>query len=161
MTSYGSVQGVEAVNAHRIGGYSYATVPTVGQVDAFLADGYAKINVALAIAGYTVPVTDTAATCYDCLARLNNLFAAACAEQATAVSTGGPESEARSAVLFQQYRDELKELLAGDLSKAGLASTTTATGGNRYVRSRELRRRDGYAHRFDAANTEYGSTAEE
>ena len=157
MATYGSRAGVEAVNSHLIGGYTSSTVPTVSAVGSWLEQGYAALNVALAKAGCAVPIS-TGAACYDLLVRLNNLYAAACAEQSVNISTAGPGEETRSEKLWRQYKDELGALLTGDLSLAGLTPATTASP-RRRVRSLELRRRDGYAKRFDATNSEYASSA--
>jgi hypothetical protein len=158
MATYGSETGVEAINAHLVGGYTTTSVPTSTQVATYLSDGYSAINARLAMAGYSTPVAATVA-CYDAIARLNNLFAAASAEEATNISSAGPEGESRSQRLWARYETEFTSLLGGDLTQAGLSKAATAPVRKR-VRSVELRRRDGYAHRFDSDNTEYaaGST---
>jgi hypothetical protein len=153
MATYGSETGVEAINAHRTDGYTATTNPSSTQVEGFLSDGYAHINMMLAKAGYAVPVASSAA-CYGVLVTLNNLYAAAQAEEAVNVSSAGLDGEARSAVLWQRYHDGLAELLTGDLTLAGLSKQAT-TQPRPYVRSVGLRRRDGFAHRFDPDNSEY------
>jgi hypothetical protein len=155
MATYGSETGVEAINAHLTDGYGAATLPTSAQVATWLEQGYAHLNLLLAKAGYSTPVSATV-TLYPFLTRLNNLYAAACAEQSTNISTAGPGEETRSAALWTQYRAELADLLDGDLTLAGLTRATTAPV-RRRVGSLELRRRDGYAHRFDSENSEYAS----
>lgn len=156
MATYGSETGVEQVNSHFIGGYTATSVPTAAAVAAWLGQGYAHLNLLLAQAGYQTPVAPSAGA-YPFLVRLNNLFAAACAEEATNISTAGPGEETRSEKLWNQYRAGVKELLAGDLTAAGLSRAATAPVRAR-VRSLELRRRDGYAHHFDPTNSEYAQT---
>jgi hypothetical protein len=153
MATYGSETGVEAINAHLTGGYTATTTPNSTQIGAYLSDGYAKINLALARAGYTTPVASTAA-CYDAIVALNNLYAAAQAEEAANVATIGLEGESRSAGLWARYRQELADLTTGDLTLAGLSKQATPQP-RPYVRSVGLRRRDGFAHRFDPDNSEY------
>lgn len=156
MATYGSETGVEAINAWLQGGYTASTQPTSTQVGGFLADGYSYINTRIKKAGYTVPVP-AAATCYDMVVHLNNLYAAALAERAAAVAPSAPEGEGRSAVLWAQFREELADLLDGDLTLVGLTAATVTSAPRRSVRSLSLRRRDGYAERFDQDNTEYAS----
>lgn len=154
MATYGSEAGVEAINAHFTGGYTASTIPTSTQVATFLSDGYAALNLRLAAAGYTTPAVS--GTAFDVLARLNNLYGAACAEEAVNLSTAGMAEESRSQRLWGRYDAELNALLAGDLTLAGL---TMASGAKprRGIRSLATRRRDGFAEHFDNDNTEYGS----
>ena len=151
--AYGSVTGVARVNSHLTGGYSGTSLPTASAVAEWLEQGTAAINVALAKAGYTTPVSDSAAV-YPYIVRLCNLWAAAVAEQSTNQALG--ETETRSEKLWQQYKDELAELLDGDLTLVGLTQST-ATPVNAGMRSREMRRRDGWAKRFDPHNSEYAT----
>lgn len=156
MATYGSVTGVKGINAYNTDGYTTSTVPTQAQVEVFLDDGYAALNARLALAGYSTPVNSTVA-CYAVLTRLNNLYAAACAEDAITVSFVAPGESGRGQRLWQRYDAELAALLAEDLTLLGLTKTSTAPV-RRYIRSAELRRRDGYARYFDEDNTEYGSS---
>jgi hypothetical protein len=157
MATYGSETGVEAINAHLKGGYTTTSVPTSAQIAGFLDDGYSAINSRLAVLGYAVPVP-SGATCYNAIVRLNNLFAAATAEEAVNISTAEPEGETRSQRLWRRYESEFKALLAGDLTLVGLSKSSSAPA-RRRVRSVEMRRRDGYAHRFDSDNTEYAAAS--
>lgn len=156
MATYGSVTGVEHINSHYVGGYTTTGMPATSAVVAWLAQGYAALNVYLGKAGYATPVS-TSAACYAVLTRLNDLYAAACAEQATNISTAGPGEETRSEKLWQRFKVELADFLDGDLTLVGLSRGTTAPVRAR-VRSLELRRRDGYAKRFDPDNTEYAAS---
>lgn len=154
MASYGTEQGVEAINAHYVTGYGSASVPTALAVQQFLEQGYAYLNVVLAQRGYVTPVASTVA-CYPLLQRLNNLYAAAATEQATNISTAGPGEQTRSEKLWAQFKDELGLFTAGDLTAAGLTLAPVTTTARTRVRSLELRRRDGYAAVQDPDNTEY------
>lgn len=154
MATYGSEAGVEGINAHIIGGYTPLTTPTSAQVVVFLAQGASLIDVALAKAGYSTPVLNTAA-CYQAVVRLNDLYAAACAEQAVNISDAMPGQETRSDKLWKAYRDELADFLSGDGKAAGLTPSASATPGGRRIRSLPLRHFDGYAKNADAATTDY------
>jgi len=153
--TYGTVTGVAAINAHKDGGYTASSVPTEAQVDGFLDAGASVLDTLLNSWNYATPVASRAG-CYAAIARLNNLYAAACAEEATNVTTLGVDGETRSERLWDRFENELERLKACDLSLAGLSRLNTTRARAR-VRSVELRRRDGYAHQFDSDNTEYAS----
>jgi|GEM_PF-5297053 len=153
MATYGSEDGVEAINAHVVGGYTASTTPTSTQIATYLADGYAYLNMRLAQAGYNAPAS-SGTTAYDVLARLNNLYAAACAEEAVNLSTAGLAEESRSQRLWRRFNEELTSFLAGDLTLIGL-STAEGAPARRQLRSLVPRRRDGYAEHFDPDNEEY------
>lgn len=144
--AYGSVTGVARINSHLTDGYTASTLPTQAAVTEWLDQGRAALDLALAKAGYSVPVTNTAA-CYPVLVRLNNLFAAASAESSTNIGGDGT-GETRSEKLWALYRDGLNELLDGDLTLAGLTRATSAPV-RRRVSSLPLRRYDGYATNAD------------
>jgi hypothetical protein len=148
MATYGSENGVEGINAHMVGGYTASTTPSSAQIATFLAQGAATLDAAIARAGYTTPVAATVA-CYPVVVRLNDLYAAACAEQAVNISTAGPGEETRSEKLWKQYRAELADFLAGDLALAGLFRTASTASPRRRVRSLPLRHYDGYAVNSD------------
>jgi hypothetical protein len=154
MATYGSEHGVEAINSHYIGGYTTSTAPRALDVNTWLTQGYAKLNLALKRAGYITPVSRAAAPeVYDVLTRLNDLYAAACAEQATNISTAGPGEETRSEKLWQEFNAELTDLLAGDMTLLGLTLVTpaSATGTRVRIRSFQTRNYDGYAINADSA----------
>ena len=155
MATYGSETGVEAINSHLIGGYTVASVPTSTAVGVWLTQGYATLNLALKKAGYLTPVTSTVAPeVYAVLTRLNDLYAAACAEQATNISTAGPGEETRSEKLWKEYSAGVVDLLTGDGTLLGLTLTTPPTGEtyNRpRIRSFQTRHFDGYAINADSA----------
>lgn len=156
MATYGSPAGVQAINSHYIGGYNTGTAPTAISISTWLSQGYAKLNLALKRAGYVTPVTSAAAPeVYDVLTRLNDLYAAACAEQATNISTAGPGEETRSEKLWKEFNAELADLLnGGDLTLLGLAlvTPTVATGARPRIRSFQTRHYDGYAINADTAS---------
>ena len=148
MAPYGSEQGVEGINAHMVGGYTATTTPTSTQVATFLTQGAAMLDAAIAKAGYTTPVAATVA-CYQIIVRLNDLYAAASAEQSVNISTAGPGEETRSEKLWKQYRAELTDFLAGDLTLAGLSRTASTASPRKRIRSLPLRHFDGYAVNSD------------
>ncbi len=155
MATYGSEEGVEAINAHFVGGYTNSTIPTSAQIATFLADGYAALNLRLEQAGYVTPAS-AGTTAYSVLERLNNLYAAACAEEAVNLSAAGLAEESRSQRLWRRYETELEAFLAGDLTLSGLLKSGAAPP-RRGIRSLSLRKRDGYAEHFDPDSTEYAS----
>ena len=148
MATYGSEQGVEGINAHMIGGYTSSTTPTSAQVATWLLQGAAMLDAALARSGYSTPVAYTVA-CYPVIVRMNDLYAAACAEQAVNISTAGPGEETRSEKLMKQYKAELADFLTGDLTLAGLSRVTSSASPRRRIRSLPLRHYDGYAVNSD------------
>lgn len=155
MATYGSEYGVEAINSHYSGGYTTGTAPTALAVNTWLTQGYAKLNLALKRAGYVTPVTRAAAPeVYDVLTRLNDLYAAACAEQATNISTGGPGEETRSEKLWKEFNAELVDLLAGDMTLLGLTLVTPSSGvvSRPRIRTFQTRNYDGYAINADTAS---------
>jgi len=156
MATYGSEAGVEAINSHYIGGYTSSTTPTNTAVGVWLSQGCAKLNLAIKRAGYVTPITSAAAPeVYDVLTRLNDLYGAACAEQATNISTAGPGEETRSEKLWKEFDAGLSDLLnGGDLTLLGLALVTpaTETGARRRIRSFQTRNYDGYAINADTAS---------
>ena len=151
MATYGNESGVEAINSHYIGGYSTSSTPTSQAVGVWLTQGYAALNMALKRAGYTTPVTSSAAPeVYAMLTRLNDLYAAACAEQATNISTAGPGEETRSEKLWKEYKDGLADLVAGDGTLLGLTLASTDTTPVRpRIRSLQMRHYDGFAINAD------------
>lgn len=145
ITAYGSLSGVEALNAHFVGGYKENTTPSNSEVEGFLVDGYAAINFALAKAGYAVPISEEAAA-YPSATRLNNLFAAASAEGSINTSIAGLGEKTRAQQLWEMYQSELKEFMRGDLSLVGVYTSGTVST-TRGARSRLLKKTDGYSNR--------------
>jgi hypothetical protein len=153
MATYGSEVGVEGLNAHFTGGYTTSTHPTSSEVGVWLAEGYAKINLALAKAGYTTPVAATVA-CYQVIVGLNDLYAAAKAELAVNIGANANE-DTRGVSMMKDFTAGLTDLLAGDLTLAGLTHAATAPA-RRSIRSTQMRHYDGYAvNADDAATGEY------
>lgn len=151
--TYGSEVGVEAINAHFVNGYTSTSTPSSDQIADFLADGYDYINARLAKAGYQTPV-DSSASCYGVLRRLNNLFAAAAAEEATNVSTAVEAQQSRSERLWRRFQYEFDDFLRGDLTLAGLVPAPAALP-SRHVRAMSLYKRDGYSEYFDPDRERY------
>lgn len=156
--SYGSESGVEAVNAHFVGGYTDTTFPNSTQIAMFLDSGYAFLNLCLERAGYDTPAP-SGTTAYNVLRRLNDLYAAACAEEATNLSTAGLAEESRSQRLWRRFETELEVFLSGDLTLSGLLKSGSAPP-RRSMRALPMRKRDGFAEHFDPSNTEYASSEE-
>jgi hypothetical protein len=159
MMAYGSVTGVARINSHLTGGYTASSLPSAVAVSEWLEQGQANIDIALAKAGYSAPVVSTA-TVYPYIVRLNNLWAAAVAEASTNIGING-DAETRSDKLWQQYRDELRELLDGDLTLVGL-SRSASMPVRRRVSSLPLRRYDGFAvNAEEVAASEYAQDEDE
>lgn len=147
MATYGSETGVEALNAHFTGGYTASTHPTSTEVAVWLTEGYARINLTLAKAGYATPVAATVA-CYQVIVGLNDLYAAAKAEQAVNIGASA-EEDTRGDKLMQDFGAGLADLVAGDGTLAGLTYATAAPA-RRSMRSVQMRHYDGYAVHADA-----------
>jgi hypothetical protein len=147
--AYGTVAGVEALLPGMGSAYAAAAVPASPDVEAFLEQGAAFINVRLAAAGWAVPVGSGAAL-YPALAALNNDYAAAYAVRARGLDTVTGEGERISDVWLARFHEQLNALCASDLS--GVGGTTTTTAGRRLrLRSTQLRRVDGYSAAQESA----------
>ena len=123
--TYGSASGVASYTpnlAGEEGTFTKTTIPTDTQVERWLASGYALINGRLAGRGYGVPVPATA-TVYSLVVDLEELYAAARAESARMSARIGPDERTRGQMFMQQFENGMKELLAMDLSRAGLTHT--------------------------------------
>lgn len=141
--SYGTVQGVEALLPGMGSAYAAAAVPVAADVTAFLDQGYSLINRKLAAAGWAIPVGSGAAV-YAELTALNNLYAAAYALQSRGLDTVTGEGESRSDTWLKRFEAQLSDLCSSDLSGVGATKATTA-GTSPRLRSRQLRRVDGYS----------------
>lgn len=146
MAAYGSLAGVAALCKHRTaaGDWSDSMGPSAAQVSSWLRAGYADMNLRIAKAGYTAPVTDNSIMAYDRLRHLNDLYAAGQVELAWDTARGAAEEETRGDRFLREYRDGMVELLAGDGTLIGLtwASTTVA---RRRIRMVNMRREDGFS----------------
>lgn len=144
MATYGSTAGVEAFFP-RIGAFSGTTTPTSAQVGAWLVEAYAKINRAIASAGYSTPVGASAAL-YPELAGLENLYAAAYVLRTQAIDTTSGESEERSEVWLADFYRQLKDLVGSNLSLLGLTPLPSTTPSRRRgLRTLQMRKVDGYS----------------
>ncbi len=144
MATYGDVVGVEAL-VPEIGLMDSGTTPTSVQVEAWLAEAYAKINRAIANAGYSTPVSSSAAL-YPELTGLENLYGAAFALRARGIDTASGETETVSDRWLAEFREALTDLAASNLALLGatpLPSTTTTR--RRRLRTLQMRRIDGYS----------------
>jgi len=124
--SYGSVDGVAAYCRHATdnGAFTGVTTPTLAQVEAWIDARSAVLNGWLATAGYTVPVTASAAVI--ALARYANLGATADVELAQRAGGYSADSEdtreQRFERLFAAAHDWIMSGAPGDLG-AGSSST--------------------------------------
>ncbi len=142
--AYGTTQGVEAL-VPAVGLFYGDSLPTTVQVEAWLNQGAAAINRALAGAGYTVPVLDTA-TVYPELTALNELYAAAYVVMARGLDTVSGENENRSGVWMQMFHDRLAALTGAALPDVPV---TVSAGVARRLRTTPVRRVDGYSRVYD------------
>lgn len=115
-------------------------------VTSWLDEGASVINRTLAGAGYTVPVLGTAA-CYDELAGLNNLYAAAMAARARGLDTVTGSNEDRSSVWLTEFFDRLTVLSTSTLADVPVTTTATTTRGR--FRMTQIKRVDGYSASHD------------
>lgn len=152
--AYGTTAGVEA-HLPALGTIDGSSTPTSTQVTTWLENGSAQIDAALAGAGYSTPVLDASPTedLYGLLAGLNDLYAAALAARARGLSSLTGKDETKSETLMRDYRNGLKDLLAGDLSVLGASTRAGRSVKRRRIRSMQMRRTDGYS--ADAEETEY------
>lgn len=141
--AYGSVAGVEALLPGMGSVYGGEAIPTSDQITAWLDQGAAIINRKLAAAGWTAPV-DSSAALYTELAGLNDLYAATYALQARGLDTISGEGESRSDVWLERFNAQLSDLCSSNLAGVGVTPTTT-TGSSPRLRTRQLRRIDGYS----------------
>jgi len=143
--SYGSVSGVSAL-VPVAGTLGSSSTPTSAQVTEWLTQASARIDRALASAGYSIPVASTA-TAYAELTALANLYGAAFVLMARGLDSATGEAENRSDALMRQFSDGLTSIAGSDLSALGVSAsaTTGVNAGRRRVRTLQLRRVDGYA----------------
>lgn len=141
--AYGTIAGVEELLPGMGSAYGATAIPGGGGIQSWLDQGAAIINRKLAAAGWTVPVSSGAAL-YAELTALNNLYAAAYALQARGLDTLTGEGETRSDVWVERFNAQLTDLCASDLAGVG-ASQATTTGHSPRLRTRQMRRIDGYS----------------
>lgn len=148
MATYGDMAGVEAL-VPEVGALSGSTTPTSIQVTQWLAEGYSKINRAIANAGYTVPVGSSAILFAE-LTGLETLYAAAYALRARGIDSASGDSEDRSEIWLADFYSQLKDLAMSDLSLGGatpLPSTNVTR--RRRVRTLQMRKIDGYSRAYN------------
>ena len=141
--AYGSISGASALvpAANELGATS---TPTSAQLVSWLAQGSAKIDRVLSSAGYSVPVSN-AATAYQELEALANLYAAAYILIARGMDSSNGEAENRSDVWLERFDSDLKALVGSDLTRLGVTVVTSTTAPRSRVRTLQLRRIDGYS----------------
>lgn len=129
--SYTTAARVQALAA-RLPTFSAATTVTADEVDTFIEDTEAEINVALSKHGYTVPVSSPAEF-LTWLGKVATEGVAALVLKAWYQDSTGPNSESAWSMYERRYRDALKEIRDGvmipgstdDGGGAGIASFTT------------------------------------
>jgi hypothetical protein len=144
MATYGNTAGVTAL-VPEIGPLSTGSTPSDDQVYGWQLEAYAKINRAIANAGYSLPI-DSGAAVYAELGGLENLYVAAYALRARGIDTTSGEGEDRSEVWLADFYRQLKDLAASNLTLLGvsLVATTTPTR-RRRIRTLQMRKVDGYS----------------
>ncbi len=149
MASYGSTTGVQAL-LPVLGALSGSTTPTSTQVGTWLDEGAAVINRNLSSAGYSVPVMASAAA-YAELTSLNNLYAAAYAIMARGLDTMQGTEENRAELWLTRFENQLKALVASDLTALGVTMATAPSNvaRRRRVRTTQIKRVDGYSAPYD------------
>ena len=159
--SYGSVAGVQAL-VPEVGTLTAATTPTSDQVTVWLGEAYAKINRALANAGYVTPVSANAAL-YPELTGLENLYAAAYVLRARGIDTASGEAETPSIVWLREFTAGLQTLALSNLALVGAtAITPSATHKRRRIGTVQMRRIDGYSRgRVDDTTPTLGEYTDE
>ena len=116
--AYGSASGIAALTPHLVvGGSSFKTTtrPTLIQVEAFLDDGAALMDMEFAGLGFTVPVTN--ATAKLVLAPVNEFYGASFAEAGPELGRAGPPGDLdetfKDSYWWRRYRDAMDKLTAG------------------------------------------------
>lgn len=155
---YGTIAGVEALLPGMGSAYGATAIPGGGGIQSWLDQGAAIINRKLAAAGWVVPVGSSVAL-YAELTALNNLYAAAYALQARGLDTISGEGESRSDVWLERFNAQLSDLCSSNLAGVG-ATPTTTTGHSPRLRTRQMRRIDGYSATYEGATYPYDYPAE-
>jgi hypothetical protein len=158
---YGTPEGVAALIPGAHTSNPSTLLPADTEVQAWIAEGASQVNVALATAGYVVPVENNEALVWPTLAALVNLYAAAYVMRARGLDTLLGETETRSEVWLRDFWNRLNGLVgAGSLVGVGVALIPAAsvTAGGTRVRTLQMRRIDGYsaASGYGPGDTEYG-----
>ncbi len=123
--AYTSTSDVAAYCSNLITGasnFSASTIPTNTSVCGWIVQGTNKINVALAAKGFAPP-TNSSCDIYSELQDLNTFYTVARAEIARTNVRLAPGERTRGQVFQKYFDDGLKELLARDMSRAGLTYT--------------------------------------
>lgn len=151
--AYGSTAGVQAL-LPAIGTLSGSTVPTTNQVTSWLAEGSARIDRALASAGYTVPVSASAVV-YPELTGLANLYGAAQTAIARGLDTVQGSEENRAEIWMERFAEQLTNLAESDLTAVGvpIAVQASGTAKKRRLRFTQLKRVDAYSAKYDTDYT--------
>lgn len=154
---YGELDGVSAL-VPAVGFFDESTTPTDDQVTAWLTEATAFINGALASAGYSTTVAADAAI-LPVLTGLAQLYAAANVKQARGLDSTNGENENQSEGMFKRFYAGLKMLSGGNLEAMGATLLSTAPR-NRRMRTRQIRRIDGYSATYEGSAVPYDYPSE-
>lgn len=151
MASYAAIHNVDAL----LPGISLSetSTPSNGDVTKWLNQGYAVINRKLTAAGYSTPVSSSAAV-YDEMTALNALYAAAQALRARGLDSVQGNEETRSERWLREFTEQIKELCASDLTNSGVSRLSSSSATRRGIRTAQLRRVDGYSGTFEGDYTD-------
>ena len=124
--AYSSASDVAALCQNILSGasnFSNSSSPTADAVSGWLSSGCAVINTYLSGHRYATPVASTAAV-YSWLSNLNSLYSAAEVEMSRTNITLAPGERTRGRVMLEQFWDELRKLVAMDLTLAGVSRSS-------------------------------------
>jgi hypothetical protein len=138
-------------------GLASTDVPDVNAVKAWLTQGYAIINRALASKGYTIPAT-TSMDVWPELQGLNNLYALHLWHQARGMDTGTGEGDTQAERVLRMFHAGLSDLLASDLTTVGMSLSSTKK--RRRLRTVQMRKVDGYSGTFEGSYDSYDYASE-
>jgi len=154
---YGSTGGVNAL-VPTIGDLGAESTPTDTQVESWLEEATAMINIVLSDAGYSTDIDDSAAL-LPALDAMAQLYAAANVKLSRALDSNSGENENQSEGMFKRFNTWLKSLAGANLEILGLTLQTTTTR-HRGFRTRQMRRVDGYSAVYEGSATPYDYPSE-
>lgn len=157
MASYGSTAGVDALLPGV--GLGVSSTPNTTDVTGWLEQGYSIINRKLSAAGYTIPVSSSAAV-YDELTALNNLYASAQVLRARGLDAVTGSEESRSERWLREFRESIDALAESDLTAVGVTMVTTTGQRRRGVRTVQIRRIDGFSGVYEGDIEEYDNVSD-
>lgn len=160
MAMYGDVEGVQALLPNIT--IDDESKPSESEVEGWLTESYAIINLYIGSANYVAPVVEaTAPQAYSIVTALNNLYAAAYVLRAQAIDTASGEGEERSEVWLADFWTRLEGFVNRNLSLLGVPVVPASTSSRpRRINSLQSRKIDGYARghtgeRWEVVQGEY------